>query len=55
MKKTGSYHTIFSVIEIKISKILQKMNKRTVFVYILGFIFYDISHKKTDLNNKYMI
>ena len=24
-------------------------------VYILGFIFYGVSHAKTDLRNKYMI
>ena len=29
--------------------------KKTVFVYILGFNFYGISHAKTDLLNKYMI
>ena len=29
--------------------------KETVFVYILGFIFYGFSRAKTDLHNKYMI
>ena len=29
--------------------------KETVFVYILGFIFYGISRAKTDLHNKYMV
>ena len=29
--------------------------KETVFVCILGFIFYGASRKKTDLQNKYMI
>ena len=27
----------------------------TVFVYILGFIFYGVSSAETDLHNKYMI
>ena len=29
--------------------------KENVLVYILGFIFYGVSHAKTDLHNKYMI
>ena len=42
------------------SKKLQKLNKSfvfvfSVFVYILGFIFYGVFHAKTDLLNKYMI
>ena len=52
--KAGSHHAIFSVLEINRSKILQKL-KVTVFVYILGFIFYGVSRAKTDLHNKYMI
>ena len=50
--KAGDHHAISCVLEVKTSKIEQK---RTVFVYILGFIFYGVSHAKTDLNNKYMI
>ena len=29
--------------------------KDTVFVYIFRFIFYGVSHAKTDLHNEYMI
>ena len=29
--------------------------EETVFVYILGFIFYGVSRAKIDLHNKYMI
>ena len=28
--------------------------KETVFVYVLGFIFYGVSRAKTDLYNKYI-
>ena len=29
--------------------------KKTDFIYILGFIFYDVSRAKTDLHTKYLI
>ena len=45
--KAGDHHAISWVLEVKTSKIEQK---RTVFVYILGFIFYGVSHAKTNLN-----
>ena len=34
----------------------EKMTKieQTVFVYIIGFMFYGVSRTKTDLHNKYM-
>ena len=53
--KTRGHHAIFWVLEVNRSKILQKWKKDTVFVYILGFIFYGASRAKTDLHNKYMI
>ena len=53
--KTGDHHAIFSVLDVKRSKILQKLNKETVFVYILGFIFYGVSRAKTYLRNKYVL
>ena len=53
--KTGGHHAVFSVLEVKRSNISQKLNKRDCFVYILGFIFYGMSGKKTGLHNKYMI
>ena len=34
---------------------IKNYTKVTVFVYILGFIFYGVSRAKTDLHNKYMI
>ena len=33
----------------------KSQTKDVVFVYIFGFIFYGVSHAKTDLRNKYMI
>ena len=36
-------------------KNITKMEQKSVFVYILGFIIYGISQAKTDLHNKYMI
>ena len=53
--KSGGHHANFSVLEVKRSKILQKLNKEIVFVYILGFIFYGESCAKIDSHNKYMI
>ena len=53
--KTRGRHAVFSVLEIKRLKILQKLNKQTNFVYNLGFIFYGVSGAKADLHNKYMI
>ena len=32
-----------------------KIEQKTVFVYIVCFIFYSISHAKTNLQNKHMI
>ena len=46
--KTGGHHAIFSVLGVKRLKIVQKLKKETVFVYILGFTFYGISCAKTD-------
>ena len=43
---TGGHHAIFSVLEVKRSKVLQKVNKRDEFVYILGFICYGVSAQK---------
>ena len=39
-------------LEVKRSKILQKLNKRDCFCNILSLIFYGVSHAKTDLHNK---
>ena len=39
----------------KDQKYYKNRTKDTVFVYILGFIFYDASRTQTDLRNKYMI
>ena len=40
-------------LEVKRSKILQKLNKRDYFYNILGFIFF-VSRAKTDLHSKYI-
>ena len=53
--KTGSHRSSFWVLEVKDKKYYKYWIKETVFVYILGFIFYDLSRAKTDLHNKYMI
>ena len=53
--KIGGDHAIFRVPEVKRSKILPKLIEKTVFVYIIGFLFYGVSRAKTDLRNKYMI
>ena len=55
LKTIGFSHTTFSVLEVKNSKKLQKLKKETVFVSIIGFSFYDVSHAKTDLHDKHMI
>ena len=39
----------------KDQKYYKNWKKETVFVYILGFIFYGVSRTKTDFHNKYMI
>ena len=39
----------------KIKNITKIEKKETAFVYILGFIFYGVSHLKIDLHNKYTI
>ena len=41
-------------LEVKRSKILQKLNKRDYFCNILGFSFYGVSCAKTDLHSKYI-
>ena len=53
--KIGGDHAIFRVPEVKRSKILPKLIEKTVFVYIIGFLFHGVSRAKTDLRNKYMI
>ena len=53
--KTGGNHAIFSVLEIRRSKILQKLNKRDCFCLRFWFHFYGVFQAKTDLHNKYMI
>ena len=53
--KTRDHHTIYWVVEVKRSKILQSWTYETFFVYILGFIFYGVYCAKTDLYNKQMI
>ena len=40
-------------LEVKRSKILQKLNERGYCFNILGFIFYTVSRAKTDLHSKY--
>ena len=47
--KTGAHHTK------KIKNITKIEQKRTAFVYILGFIFNGASRAKTDLYNKYIV
>ena len=39
----------------KDQKYYKNWTKETVFVYILGFIFYGVSRAKTDLHNKYIV
>ena len=41
-------------LEVKRSKILQKLNKRDYFCNILGFSFYGVSYAKTGLHSKYI-
>ena len=41
-------------LEVKRSKILQKLNKRDCFCNILSLIFYGVSRAKTDLHSKYI-
>ena len=45
---------IFLVLEVKRSKILQKLNKRDCFCLHSWFHFCDISQTKSDLQNKYI-
>ena len=52
--KNRYHYGIASVLEVKRSKVLQKLTKETVFAYILGFLFYGVSHAKTVLHNKYI-
>ena len=53
--KTGGHHAIFLVLDVKRSKILQKLNKRDCFCLHSWFHFYGVSRAKTDLPKKYMI
>ena len=53
--KTGTHHAIFSVIAVKKSKILPKLNKRDYFCLNSLCRFYGVSRAKTDSRNKYMI
>ena len=53
--KTGGYQAIFSVLEDKRSKLLQKLNKRDCFCLFLDSFFYGVSHAKTNSHNRYMI
>ena len=41
--------------EFQRSKDKKYYKKETVFVSILGFVLFDTTRAKTDLNNKYMI
>ena len=43
-----------SFLGVKRSKLLQKLIKRDYFCNFLGFIFYGVSHAKTDLHSKYI-
>ena len=53
-KNKGSPYYFLSSRGQKIKNIT-KTKQKTVFVYIIGFMFYGVSHSKTDLLNKYMI
>ena len=53
--KNKVHHAIFWVLTSKDQKCYKNWMKETVFVYIIGFIFYGLSHAKTDLHKKYMI
>ena len=41
-------------LEVKRSKVLQKLNKTDCFSNIFGFIFYDVSRAKIHLHSKYV-
>ena len=49
--KIGLHHAILWVLEVRRSKILQKLNARDSCLHF-GFIFYGVSRTKTDLHNK---
>ena len=53
--KNRGHHAIFSVLEIKRSKKLQKFNKRDYSCLHFWFHFHGVSRAKTDLLNEYMI
>ena len=53
-KNRGSL-SYFSVLEVKYQKYYKNWTNETVFIYIICFIFYWISHAKTDAHNKYLI
>ena len=48
--KNRGHHAIFSVLEVKKSKILKILNKRDCFCIHTWFRFYGVSLEKTDLN-----
>ena len=50
--KTGGHHAI---LEVKRSKILQKLSKRDCFCLHSWFYFYGVSRAKTDLHTKPLI
>ena len=52
---TGGHHAIFSVLEVKRSKILQKLNKTFCLPFWFYLFFYGVSPTKTDVQNKYVI
>ena len=51
--KIGVHYAIFSVLEVN-QKCCKHLTKKTVFVYVLGFIFNGVSQGKTDYHNKYI-
>ena len=46
---------VFEFLKPKDKKYYKNWTKESVFVYVLGFIFYGISRAKTDLHNKRMV
>ena len=53
--KTGVHHAIFSVLEVKRSRILLIFNKRGCFCLHSWVHFYGVSRAKTNLRNTYMM
>ena len=54
-KKNGVTILFSRICKSEDQKYYKNQTKDTVFVNILGFIFYGISHTRTNLHNKYMI